>query len=750
MDFSVRPAPLVKSQQNALLVTFEEQQTQPASKTVNALADTEDSLVKQLENELKVTREELQSNLEEQETTNEELKAANEEVTSVNEELQSTNEELETAKEELQSMNEELTTVNSQLQDKVNELTGTNSDLANLLRSTDIATLFLDPQLCIKRFTPASRALFKLIATDVGRPLSDITAIVNDNSLLSDAEQVLTKLTPLEKEVHTADNACYLRRVLPYRTQDERIDGVVVTYVDITERRRGQEGLRQLATVMRDSNDAITVQGFDGKILAWNRGAERMYGWSEKEALALNAFDVIPTEKHAEAVDYLKRLQNGETVKSFETQRLTKDGRTLDVWLTATALPNEKNQPNAMATTERDISEYKHNQATLIAVKEAAEQANTAKSRFLAAASHDLRQPLQTIETLQAILAQKVADPALQKVIRDLGHTLHSMGSMLNVLLDINQLEVGTVSPRLRSVPIQQILTLLATDFQHLAQQKDLQLRIRACTAFIYSDPDLLQQILRNLVANAIKYTEKVKVLVGCRRRGDTLRIEVRDTGAGIPKDHFRDIFEEFYQLTNPARDRRRGLGLGLAIVQRLSYLLKHPVNVQSTPGQGSLFMVTVPLSSETSQPGVEKIPQPSSKSDTGPISILFIEDDVALLRAAELFLKLQDFLITPAATSFDALRAIEEDQLRPDLVISDYRLPCGDTGVEVVQRIRHMLGYPLPAIIMTGDTTGGWAEQARQHGYHILQKPVPSDLLMQTIQEQLAKRDASPYGNRY
>lgn len=748
IGFSIRPTPLFKSHRDALLVTFEDQHSEPALPLASETA--EESVVKLLENELKTTREELQSNLEEQETTNEELKAANEEVTSINEELQSTNEELETAKEELQSMNEELTTVNSQLQDKVNELTISNSDLANLLRSTDIATLFLDLRLGIKRFTPASRALFKLIVTDVGRPLSDITAIVNDPSLLTDAEQVLDKLTTLEKEVFTKDNHCYLRRVLPYRTQDERIDGVVITYVDMTERRRGEEGLRRLATIMRDSNDAITVQDFDGKILAWNRGAERMYGWRQEEALTtLNGFDLIPAEKHPETVNTIQRLRGGNTVASFETQRLTKDGRTLDVWLTATVLYDKKGQPDAIATTERDISDQKRNEATLVTLKEAAEQANAAKSRFLAAASHDLRQPLQTLDTLQAVLAQQNKDPTLQNVIQDLGHTIRSMGSMLNILLDVNQLEVGTITPQPRSLPIAPLLTQLDKDFQPMAQNKGLQLRIKSYPAVIRSDPDLLQQILRNLVANAIKYTKKGKILVGCRRRGDTLDIQVWDTGIGIPEEHLQDIFEEFYQLTNSARDRRQGLGLGLAIVQRLSYLLNHPMAVQSRPGCGSVFTLSVPLSVETSQQSPKPSAKPSTEKHTGSVSILFIEDDAALLRAGELFLKMHDFQVTPAATSFEAFKVIEADKLRPDLVISDYRLPCGVSGLEVVEHIRQLLAFKVPAIIMTGDTTGDWAEEAQQRGYQVLQKPVDSSVLLQTIHEQLAQTDAMPTSDR-
>jgi two-component system CheB/CheR fusion protein len=186
-------------------------------------------------------------------------------------------------------------------------------------------------------------------------------------------------------------------------------------------------------------------------------------------------------------------------------------------------------------------------------------------------------------------------------------------------------------------------------------------------------------------------------------------------------------------------------LGLGLAIVQRLSQLLNHPVAVQSRPGRGSVFTVSVPLSTETAQQSLKPPPKPTTKKPIGPVSILFIEDDAALLRAGELYLKMHDFRVTPAATSFAALEAIETDKLRPHLVLSDYRLPCGISGFDVVEHIRQLLGFNVPAIIMTGDTTGDWPEQARQRGYQVLQKPVDSNLLLQTIHEQLAKNDELP-----
>ena len=232
--------------------------------------------------------------------SNEELKRSNEEMMSMkNEELQSANEELETSKEELQSLNEELNTVNNQLQNKVTDLETANNDLANLLNCTDVAILFLDNQFRIKRFTPPAKRLFNLIATDLDRPIGDITPRFSDSTLQQDVEQVLRTLTPHEKPVQTSDGNSWNRRITLYRTLGNRIEGVVLTFTDVTQVRLADEQERRLAAVLRDSNDAISVQDFDGKITAWNHGAERMLGYSEAEALLMNAEQLIPEESHA-------------------------------------------------------------------------------------------------------------------------------------------------------------------------------------------------------------------------------------------------------------------------------------------------------------------------------------------------------------------------------------------------------------------------------------------------------------------
>lgn len=320
-----------------------------------------DARLAEIEAELRTRDEYLQSMQEELETANEELRSSNEEMQSVNEELQSANEELETSKEELQSLNEELATVNSELQTKVIDLSQANNDMNNLLAGTGIATVFVDLQLRIVRFTPSVAQIINLIASDVGRPVAHIVAnLVGYNGLVADVQAVLDTLSSRDAQVQTTEGRWYLMRIRPYRTLENVIAGAVITFVDITELKRMEESLqeanaqlRRLAVITKDASDAITVQDLDGRITAWNPAAVRMYGWLESEALGMNTRERIPQDLREEALTLIARLSRAEVIEPQPTQRLTRDGTVIDVWMTATALIDERKQVYAVATTER-------------------------------------------------------------------------------------------------------------------------------------------------------------------------------------------------------------------------------------------------------------------------------------------------------------------------------------------------------------------------------------------------------------
>ncbi|MEI6167603.1 MAG: chemotaxis protein CheB [bacterium] len=324
---------------------------------------TTEEYITSLKQELRTKEEFLQSANEELETSNEELKCSNEELQSVNEELQSTNEELETSKEELQSINEELATVNTELQTKVLELTRNNNDMSNLLAGTGIATIFVDHNLRILRFTPAATQIINLIQSDVGRPVSHIVSnLTGYNSLVADTQAVLDTLVPKEMEVLSTDGKWYSMRIRPYRTLTNVIEGAVITFADISatkEALKNAEGFRRLAVVMTDAYDAITVQSLDGRILAWNPAATRLYGWSEPEALAMTIHDMVPEHHHEEVLALVNKLSHAEAVKPCRMQRLTKDGRIVTVMITATALVTDAGETYGIATTERAVDELK-------------------------------------------------------------------------------------------------------------------------------------------------------------------------------------------------------------------------------------------------------------------------------------------------------------------------------------------------------------------------------------------------------
>ena len=309
---------------------------------------------------LRAKEEYLQSANEELQSSTEELKSTNEEMHSVNEELQSTNEELETAKEEMQSVNEELATVNTELQTRVTDLSRVNDDMNNLLAGTGIGTVFVDHQLRILRFTPAVSSILNVIPGDLGRPVGHLTStLVGYTGLVADVRAVLATLMPKEIEVQTLEGKFYTLRILPYRSQTNVIEGAVISFVDVTEMVRTREALHKanellrLAVVVRDGRDAITVQDLDGRTLAWNPGATRLYGWSEAEAMALNVRDRIPPGLRAEEMARMLRLSQAEILEPLQTQRLTKQGGVVQVSIISTALMTEAGQMYAIATTER-------------------------------------------------------------------------------------------------------------------------------------------------------------------------------------------------------------------------------------------------------------------------------------------------------------------------------------------------------------------------------------------------------------
>lgn len=351
-----------------------------------------------LEQELHTTKAQLQAAIDELETANEEMKSANEEYQSVNEELQSSNEELETAKEEMQSVNEELQTINAEMISKNELLTRLNSDLKNLLDSTQIATVFLDDKLRIRTFTPGLTDLFHVRDSDRGRPLTEIVARVNYADLRRDVAKVLRTLSVVEHEVRLADDdATFIMRIRPYRTVDNVIDGVVITFVDITDRRRHEEARARLAAIIDSSQDAVIGHAFDGLITNWNAGAGRIFGFTADEAIGKPLSILLPENQADEVPQVLEKLKRGERVEHFEINRIRKDGMQIDVSLTISPIKNASGKMIAASTIAREFTERK--------------LAEDHKSLLIAELDHRVRNTLMIVTSLIAQTVKTTESP---------------------------------------------------------------------------------------------------------------------------------------------------------------------------------------------------------------------------------------------------------------------------------------------------------------------------------------------------
>ena len=742
---SITALPVEGDNEELLLVSFIDNPTSDVSlaRPVESAADA--SRVAQLEQELAATREDLQSAIRDLEIANEEQKAINEEAMSVNEEFQSTNEELETSKEELQSLNEELTALNSQLHETVEQQRATSNDLQNILNSTDVATLFLDGDLNIRFFTPAAKSLFNVIASDVGRPLADLTRRFEDDDLLPDARAVLASHAPVRREVKADDGSWFMRGMLPYRSDDSGVEGVVITFAGISEIKAAEREIEAarayLDSIIATIRQPLVVLDEELRVISASSSFHRIFSVKPEELIGRH---LLAAGDHLDVPalrEFLTSIQaRGTTINDHEVEiELPGLGRRAFL-MSARVLREEPSAKRKILVAIVDVTEVKREGKALEAAKSEAERANVGKSRFLAAASHDLRQPLQTISLLQGMLEKRVHDEATLKLVHRLDETVGTMSSMLDKLLDINQLEAGIVRPAIVDFPINRLLEEMRTEFTYHTATNGLDWRVVPSRLTVRSDPRLLEQIIRNLLSNAVKYTTEGKLLLGCRRRGDKLRIEVWDTGPGIPELELQAIFEEFHQLDNPARERSKGLGLGLAIVQRLADLLGHKIDVRSRLGAGSVFTIEVPLG--RAEAAELPVPSQNETQESTPSrgTILIVEDDPAVLEMLQLLFDDEGHRTLVAADGHKALELAAQGSTVPDLIIADYNLPKGLNGLEIIARLQKQLQHAIPAIILTGDISTDSLREIAGHGCVHLNKPVRAKELTRLAQRLLAK----------
>ena len=370
--------------------------------------------------------------------------------------------------------------------------------------------------------------------------------------------------------------------------------------------------------------------------------------------------------------------------------------------------------------------------------KQAAEQASDSKTRFLAAASHDLRQPLQAITSVAELLAVRNRDPELAEPIKQMVRANLAMRELLGKLLDVSEVDAGKLTAKLTAFPIDKLLGELKELFQPIATDKGLDLKLLPCSVAVYSDPALMRVILQNLISNAIKYTARGRVVLGCRRRHKLLRVCVCDTGIGISAEGQEVIFEEFYQLDNPARDRKQGSGFGLAIVQRVADLLKHPIYVRSVPGKGSCFAIDIPVSGQRKSVIDSKPDADVADSASVARVLLLVDDDEFVLDANSMLLDRMGYQVIPASGAEAALNAMAPGLQQPEIIISDYRLPGACTGTDLIEKLRASADRQIPAIILSGDITLGNNSEDWPDKCLLVQKPASIHRLMQAINQQL------------
>ena len=386
------------------------------------------------------------------------------------------------------------------------------------------------------------------------------------------------------------------------------------------------------------------------------------------------------------------------------------------------------------ATLERKVEERTHQ----------LEAANLTKSRFLAAASHDLRQPLHALGLFVAQLHGPVRADERRRIVARIDAALSAMNELFNALLDISKLDAGVLTPSIIEFPVAKLLDRVNMTFTGAARGKGLSLRVVSSSAWVRSDFILLERIVFNLVSNAVRYTSSGGVVLGCRKQGVNLRIEVWDTGSGVPKAQQQNIFGEFYRLGGPGGDARSGFGLGLAIVDRLCRLLDHSINLTSTIGKGSCFSVAVPLVDARPEIGESPAPAHPLIDASDRKLVVVIDDDPLVLEGMGGLFRSWGYRLLVAGTDDEALAGVANRDSLPDLIVSDYHLPGGKTGIEVIEGLRRTLSAKIPAFLVSGDTSPELLRQARASGYHLLHKPVDPMTLRAMVSHVLREQQAA------
>jgi len=516
--------------------------------------------------------------------------------------------------------------------------------------------------------------------------------------------------------------------------------GFLGSIADITALKRAQEtlaGREEFLRVVAHGVPALIGYVDAARVFRFhNARLEEWYGLPASEVTGRTVREVVGEPLHSRLKPHLDAVLAG---RPFAIEERVALGRGPERILALQGMPHRNGRGEVVGCflLASDATERRRIETDLKEARDRAETANRSKSRFFAAASHDLRQPLHALGLFLDLLAAGALVPAQRELLERARHSFQGTEELLNQLLDISRLEAGTVEPNVAAIDLVQMCERLDSEIRLEAEAKGLSLRFHPLPEAVASDFVLLERILRNLLLNAVRYTEGGGVLLACRRRGDCVRLEVWDTGAGIPPEQVERIFEEFYQVGNAERDARRGLGLGLAIVSRLARLLGHDIEVRSIPGKGSRFAITVPLAGLDADAGAP-VPAVATVADADAalmgLRVAIVDDNPHALEALRHFLLALGIEPVAAESGEGLMTALAAGGGPPAAVLADLRLAGGVDGTEVIAEVRRRYGDSVPGVLLTGDTAPERVRQAVDSGYVLLHKPVRPATLIEVL----------------
>jgi two-component system, sensor histidine kinase len=523
---------------------------------------------------------------------------------------------------------------------------------------------------------------------------------------------------------------------IPRYAHDGEFLGYIGSCIDIHVQRATEEELRSVKELLEREltrttgefdvlvqsikDHAIYMLDPEGRIIRWNSGAELITGYSAQQIIGQNHSCFFTPKDQRAGIPKLALIEAAREGR-FESECLAvrKDGSQFWVNVVINPIFNQQGELIGFAEISRDMTEKRLAQNLL-------DQARQTKDRILATASHDLRQPLQTLSLLNGVLRRIPADTRVSSAVQGQEQAIAAMAELLDSLLDISKLETGTIKPQLCDVELDGLFEELNIEFAGIAASKGLAFEIVGCDAIAHTDPKLLGQILRNLLSNAFKFTHEGSVQMKCEREDGHLRLSVTDTGAGISSEHLPHIFDEFYQAEIPTNTVREGHGLGLSIVQRLSQLLDHQILVDSRIGLGSNFSMILPIGLEPSHK-IQSAKIDLSQNAIGDEHVMVVDDNPTVLAATCSLLESVGYRVTAVSSIAEALKQAHADN-DITVLVADYHLANGERGTEAIRAIRSVLGQYLRGLLLTGDTSSGMQKAAREHEVRLISKPIKAD----------------------